>query len=1297
MRSLRYITYGRAVWVPAIASKFLLLELLTLLLLWQISDRGTTYIAGGPRIVYIGYVLGNHKTDAIVISTVVAPLYTAALILERYFRRTNRLPGSEKRYTVILEYIAIAAGIIAAIAFIGLTIFDVFDWRRTHWTLVSTFAIFVSLSILCQTVEVLQIESENPRAKLLKASAMLKLFIVILAVGCVGGYVASVILCANTEYERCRLLDDGANSLSWAIAFIFNAYLFSLILDLEPTSTNSPKQMRSVQQKLARSSKTSLDSAIDWPSSRGSWDSDTKGSSWEMVGDNLKPQGTHALAARTTLDFSIGLLSPPLRAPSKLAASTGSRDRQRGGQTRSKVNTDSLSSLSTKGSDLPAPLRAPVRARYTCAAQPRWNDDDEVMSLISDKDYLLRSLRIQFHRSFDDRLSLALLAADTYGSPSAHSILARLDDDHIYPELARAGSPELAYDEQHGRRRGNGAQPGNESFPASGTSLRYSETIGNRHAGPGMRVSGRKSSRNPRHSSTSRSVHETAQSDTAPSSSPAHSRAAHSSGPLHRADASTSQMTLDQLVDSDNDSDASLGNANESPSTASRPQKTRSTAVLRREPPKVTIQSPLASPTPTSPQSAEAGLTRNNRQSHAPQTHEQALTEAMAAEDIQVLPSAPIAIASTMSDPQLSGDSLSTVPMTEDDSSYINSMSRSTSVTQRTQGDQKPPASVPQQDLRPPAAAESSPPLIEPPQNAQYPRARQRRRVNISALRPLTLLPILEPEQNVSPRSDSPIRPRPRSRSGSSPSLAPSVGKPRLDSRLSQEILAGSKYDVEHDDGKQFPSSRQHSRTSSQGSSQFADSSQEYSASRSRSHSRSKPDAEPIVFGKQVPPSLGLPAKSFLSIALSSQQSDQGDSNPFNRLYGALSSKEANAIQLSVYFPHSAKPSAPLKLSLKPDLIAEEVIGAGLWAYWKDGREPALDVDSDLDTDTAGWNLRMVEDDGMVDEDFPALDRMRPIAKFAFEDFAVVRASGNQQNQNKAAQATLSRRPSRIIARQVPVDAIAGERQKAALPDPAMSAASLQAYTMGASSAMGVPVYLRIRLPMVGRDSQTTTINVPSDMYLADVLELVCRKKGISKPAEWALAVADRELVVPLDRTVESLRGMHSLRLIRRSRSAAQATPKSRLGQLQNTNPSASIFKRLSESTQPRYVSATELTSTYKRYVLQRKLPMPLGRNERILSIDGDYIHILPSESKGATDKGRTASYHVGNVADCKQSKKASRSFKLVVWRAKEAKRYDFEAADSRQAADCVATINRLKTNHRAQAEARAEARARRQ
>ena len=56
----------------------------------------------------------------------------------------------------------------------------------------------------------------------------------------------------------------------------------------------------------------------------------------------------------------------------------------------------------------------------------------------------------------------------------------------------------------------------------------------------------------------------------------------------------------------------------------------------------------------------------------------------------------------------------------------------------------------------------------------------------------------------------------------------------------------------------------------------------------------------------------------------------------------------------------------------------------------------------------------------------------------------------------------------------------------------------------------------------------------------------------------------------------------------------------------------ASIFKRGSVQTKPRYGSRMDFESTYRKYKVQRK--MPIGKHERILAIDGDYIHVRATD-----------------------------------------------------------------------------------
>jgi len=239
--------------------------------------------------------------------------------------------------------------------------------------------------------------------------------------------------------------------------------------------------------------------------------------------------------------------------------------------------------------------------------------------------------------------------------------------------------------------------------------------------------------------------------------------------------------------------------------------------------------------------------------------------------------------------------------------------------------------------------------------------------------------------------------------------------------------------------------------------------------------------------------------------------------------------------------------------------------------------------------------------------------------------------------------------------------------------------------TMGVTSGIAVPVLLRVRLPAPAGaelDSVQTTLEVPSDMYLGDVLDLLCRKQDWDNPREWALMVhyGGEEIVVPLDRTVDSLGERHELYLVRRSQVAAlggKQLPPSSTGY---TNPSANIFQPQRPSVELREQGRAEpVLAGYETYHVQRKLPVPMGRHPRLIAIDGDYLHFLPSDQPGRGTSGRTSSYHISQVVQCGVSRRGGgNAFKVVVRRERGEKRYDFEAEDRRVCEELVGKVRAL-------------------
>lgn len=132
-------------------------------------------------------------------------------------------------------------------------------------------------------------------------------------------------------------------------------------------------------------------------------------------------------------------------------------------------------------------------------------------------------------------------------------------------------------------------------------------------------------------------------------------------------------------------------------------------------------------------------------------------------------------------------------------------------------------------------------------------------------------------------------------------------------------------------------------------------------------------------------------------------------SNPFASLYASVAARpNVPFLALDLYFPHSREPKKALSVKVRKDSSVEEVTGYGLFKYWEEDRSPPLsDEQDEQKLTTISWGLRIVEDDGEVDEDFPrksevaiwltvALDRDGQISRFSYGEFAIVEATEAQ-------------------------------------------------------------------------------------------------------------------------------------------------------------------------------------------------------------------------------------------------------------------------------------------------------------
>jgi len=365
------------------------------------------------------------------------------------------------------------------------------------------------------------------------------------------------------------------------------------------------------------------------------------------------------------------------------------------------------------------------------------------------------------------------------------------------------------------------------------------------------------------------------------------------------------------------------------------------------------------------------------------------------------------------------------------------------------------------------------------------------------------------------------------------------------------------------------------------------------------------------------------------------------------------------------------------------------VLGFALWSYWEAGWLPRLDEDPNVPEEklsAVGWVMKIAEEDGEVDEDFPPPNRETKISKFNFEAYAVLEANPTQVQQNKILEGQIQRSPSRISKTKKvdtpnstsvpPASVVQSTSQSALLPSTLINGIS-----PGSFNSSGPQIYLRIRIQdTMDAAHLYTTIAVSATMYMQEALEMVCRRRRL-QAKEYALLLSDMSILIPLDRTVASLQGESDLRLVKRSMLPHMNVDVRPIGR--STDPNASIFKRMSDVPDLDYSTSQDFTAAYKKYTVFRKMPMIVGKQERTLAIDGPYVHIMPTANKAAKavfDSGKTSSYHINSVVSCQSAKSSSSVFRIVVHRDGGNKRYEFEAENAKLANEIVQTIKSLKS-----------------
>lgn len=452
--------------------------------------------------------------------------------------------------------------------------------------------------------------------------------------------------------------------------------------------------------------------------------------------------------------------------------------------------------------------------------------------------------------------------------------------------------------------------------------------------------------------------------------------------------------------------------------------------------------------------------------------------------------------------------------------------------------------------------------------------------------------------------------------------------------------------------------------------------------------------------------------KSLLSAAINAKRTKAA--MPFEKFAPLSGQGDPNPLKLRIWAPFATSKGTYFEVLIRRtvqggeagdrQVTVSDLIGLSLWRYSEEKKAPVL---SSEQLNVNRWTLRLIEDDE-VDYDFPALDRTKPVIAFTtannraararsgsktYDEFALVEATDEQFKENQ------ERTPQ--FQQESPVSA--GDDDfipvaKAPTSVPAISApippqrnpllttmSNLRSTTLadmpvapvrGTAPRSGVQKLLRVHIHSLdAAPGQLVTVDVTTGTYLAEVLDIVCKKRQLDK-ANHVLKLTGSGTVVLLDRTVDSIGNRTELDLFRRrfatdgpltmSGSPTSTSPRTPMGgSFEAAGGSGSAFRKARKAQAAGAlggVAAHPLareamkqdemgSANYRKYTVWRKQPMRfVGMNERVIAIDGEYLHIMPSQSGKTVFEGRegkTTTVHFSNVIGCKVTRRHPTNFKV--------------------------------------------------
>ncbi|KTW27903.1 uncharacterized protein T551_02870 [Pneumocystis jirovecii RU7] len=403
--------------------------------------------------------------------------------------------------------------------------------------------------------------------------------------------------------------------------------------------------------------------------------------------------------------------------------------------------------------------------------------------------------------------------------------------------------------------------------------------------------------------------------------------------------------------------------------------------------------------------------------------------------------------------------------------------------------------------------------------------------------------------------------------------------------------------------------------------------------------------------------------------------------NPLD-IYASLSGKgDLNPLKLKIYRPSGKYPKKPISVVVKRIATVADVIGFSLYCFIEQKLEPKL-TNEQLNPNM--WTLRIVEEDGELDEDFPALDRVRFLSKFGFDEFALVEATSEQFLENEKITPFNFKINIEHFNSQTKNDL---NDTSQILFSSMLSKDKAVIETPESFIRLKVLLYPRIQ------SLKNSILYVTNETYIGNVLDEICRINNLDQ-TKFILRIAETNTPLSNDCKVYDLKNQYELELIERSYFMIPKFERfsniERIGMFKKkemkiltyafyigTTNERNKLKKMPENKNHAALDRA-INNSYEKYIVWRRQSMSfMGRHERMLVIDGDYIYIMPLEQKTFFDTPKTLSIHTSTIVNCKQTDKLL-TFNFTVMKSKELKKYDFEASSKAEASLIVAKINAL-------------------